>query len=96
MSALVVGAVAPDLPVYLPVGASYATTHSWPGLPVVVFFGMVLVWLWFLLLKLSHDGGGFADRRVRRRGRLDRIRCTRRIRHLRRAAYFELVAGFGE
>ncbi len=51
MSALVVGAVAPDLPVYLPVGASYATTHSWPGLPVVVFFGMVLLWLWFAVVR---------------------------------------------
>ena len=51
MSALVVGAVAPDLPVYLPVGASYATTHSWPGLPVVVFFGLVLVWLWFAVVR---------------------------------------------
>ena len=39
------------MPVYLPVGASYATTHSWPGLPVVVLFGMGLVWLWFAVVR---------------------------------------------
>src|SRR5688572_27285391 len=51
LSALVVGAVAPDVPVYLPVGVSYATTHSWQGLPVVVVIGLVVLWLWFALLR---------------------------------------------
>ena len=44
LSALVVGAVAPDTPVYLPVGVRYATTHSRQGLPVVVVFGMIVLW----------------------------------------------------
>jgi hypothetical protein len=51
LSALVVGAVVPDLPVYLPVGVSYATTHSWQGLPVVVAIGLLGLWLWFALLR---------------------------------------------
>jgi hypothetical protein len=51
LSALVVGSVAPDAPVYLPVGVSYATTHSWQGLPVVVAIGLLIVWLWFALLR---------------------------------------------
>lgn len=51
LSALVVGAVAPDLPVYLPVGVSYATTHSGWGIPAVVVIGMVLLWLWFALVR---------------------------------------------
>src|SRR5688572_15507908 len=51
LSALVVGAVAPDTPVYLPVGVSYATTHSWQGLPVVVAIGLIVLWLWFALLR---------------------------------------------
>ena len=73
MSALVVGAVAPDLPVYLPVGASYATTHSWPGLPVVVFFGMVLLWLWFAVVRDALvDLTPVLRHRVPARARLDR------------------------
>jgi hypothetical protein len=51
LSALAVGAVAPDAPVYLPVGVSYATTHSWQGLPVVVAIGLLVLWLWFALLR---------------------------------------------
>jgi hypothetical protein len=51
LSALVVGAVAPDAPVYLPVGVSYSTTHSWQGLPVVVVIGLAVLWLWFALLR---------------------------------------------
>ena len=51
LSALVVGAVAPDTPVYLPVGVSYGTTHSWQGLPVVVVIGLILLWVWFALLR---------------------------------------------
>jgi hypothetical protein len=51
LSALAVGAVAPDAPVYLPVGVSYATTHSWPGLPAVVVTGLVVLWVWFALLR---------------------------------------------
>lgn len=51
LSALVVGAVAPDTPVYLPVGVSYATTHSGRGLPVVVVIGLVILGLWSVLLR---------------------------------------------
>jgi hypothetical protein len=51
LSALVVGAVAPDLPVYLPVGVSYATTHSGWGILADVVIGMVLLGLWFGLVR---------------------------------------------
>jgi hypothetical protein len=51
LSALVVGAVAPDVPVYLPVGVSYQTTHSGWGIPVDVVIGLVVLWLWFALLR---------------------------------------------
>lgn len=51
LSALVMGAVAPDLPVYLPVGVSYATTHSGWGIPADVVIGMVLLWLWVALVR---------------------------------------------
>jgi hypothetical protein len=51
LSALVVGAVAPDAPVYLPVGVSYGTTHSGGGLAVDTVIGLVVLWLWFGLLR---------------------------------------------
>jgi hypothetical protein len=51
LSALVVGAVAPDAPVYLPVGVSYRTTHSGGGLAVDVVIGLAVLWLWFALLR---------------------------------------------
>jgi hypothetical protein len=51
LSALVVGAVAPDAPVYLPVGVSYRTTHSGWGIPADAVIGMVLLWLWFALVR---------------------------------------------
>ena len=51
LSALVVGAVAPDAPVYLPVGVSYRTTHSGPGLVVDVVIGLVVLALWFGLMR---------------------------------------------
>ncbi len=51
LSALVVGAVAPDAPVYLPVGVTYATTHSGGGLAIDVVIGLVVLWLWFALLR---------------------------------------------
>ncbi len=51
LSALVVGAVAPDVAVYLPVGVSYQTTHSGWGIPVDVVIGLVVLWLWFALLR---------------------------------------------
>ena len=51
LSALVVGAVAPDAPVYLPVGVSYRTTHSGPGIAVDAVIGLVLLWLWFALVR---------------------------------------------
>jgi hypothetical protein len=51
LSALVVGAVAPDAPVYLPVGVSYRTTHSAAGLAVDVVIGLAVLGLWFGLLR---------------------------------------------
>lgn len=51
LSALVMGALAPDVPVYLPVGVSYQTTHSGLGVAVDVVIGLVLLWLWFALLR---------------------------------------------
>lgn len=51
LSALVVGAVAPDAPVYLPVGVSYARTHRWQGLPPVVVIALVALWLWSALVR---------------------------------------------
>jgi hypothetical protein len=47
LSGLVVGALAPDLPVYLPVGVGYAMTHSGAGLPIDVVLGLVVLGLWF-------------------------------------------------
>jgi hypothetical protein len=46
LSALVVGALAPDTPVFLPVPVEYATTHKAAGLWVDVALGMALLWLW--------------------------------------------------
>jgi hypothetical protein len=51
LSALVTGAVAPDAPVYLPVGVSYRTTHSWEGLPFGIVIGLVVLGLWFAVLR---------------------------------------------
>ena len=51
LSALVMGALAPDAPVYLPVGVSYQTTHSALGVAVDVVIGLVLLWLWFALVR---------------------------------------------
>jgi hypothetical protein len=51
LSALVMGALAPDVPVYLPVEVSYRTTHSGPGVAVDVVIGVVLLWLWCALLR---------------------------------------------
>jgi hypothetical protein len=51
LSALVVGAVAPDAPVYLPVGVSYQTTHRGAGVAVDVVIGLAVLWLWFALLR---------------------------------------------
>jgi hypothetical protein len=51
LSALVVGAVAPDAPVYLPVGVSYSTTHSGPGLAVDTAIGLAVLWLWYALVR---------------------------------------------
>jgi hypothetical protein len=73
MSALVTGAVAPDLPVYLPVGVSYATTHSGRGLPVDVVMGMVILWLWSVLVRDAVvDLTPYLRRRLPPRARLDR------------------------
>ena len=51
LSALVAGAVAPDLPVYLPVGVSYRTTHSGWGVGVDALIGLALMGLWFALVR---------------------------------------------
>ena len=51
LSALVVGAVVPDVAVYLPVGVSYQTTHSGWGVAVDVVIGLAVLWLWFALLR---------------------------------------------
>ena len=51
LSGLVVGAVAPDLPVYLPVGVSYSTTHSARGLPVDTVSGLVVLGFWVALVR---------------------------------------------
>lgn len=51
LSALVLGSLAPDAPVYLPVAVSYRTTHSGPGIAVDAVIGLVLLWLWFALLR---------------------------------------------
>jgi hypothetical protein len=51
LSALVMGTLAPDAPVYLPVGVSYQTTHSGWGVAVDVVIGLALLWLWFALLR---------------------------------------------
>jgi Domain of unknown function (DUF4184) len=51
LSALVAGAVAPDAPVYLPVGVSYQTTHSGWGIAADVVIGLVVLCLWFALLR---------------------------------------------
>jgi hypothetical protein len=73
LSALVVGAVAPDAPVFLPVRVSYATTHGWQGLPADVVIGLVVLCLWFALLRdavvdLTH----YLRERVPSRARLGR------------------------
>jgi hypothetical protein len=51
LGALVVGAVAPDTPVFLPVPVSYPTTHSGPGIAVDVLLGLGLLWLWDAVVR---------------------------------------------
>ena len=51
LSALVIGALAPDAPVYLPVGVSDETTHSGLGVAVDVVIGLVLLWLWYAVVR---------------------------------------------
>jgi hypothetical protein len=51
LSALVVGAVAPDAPVFLPIRVSYSTTHSGAGLAVDVVIGLALLWLWDAVVR---------------------------------------------
>src|SRR5688572_7504204 len=73
VSALVVGAVAPDAPVYLPVGVGYASTHRWQGLPAVVVIGLVGLWSWSALVRDAVvDLTPWLRRRVPARARLDR------------------------
>ena len=54
LSALVMGALAPDVPVYLPVGVSYRTTLSGPGVAVDVAVGAGSHVLWD---TATHDWG---------------------------------------
>ena len=73
LSALVIGSLAPDLPVYLPVGVDYQTTHSGRGIAVDVVIGLALLWLWFALLRDAVvDLTPSLRRRAPARGRLDR------------------------
>lgn len=51
LSALVMGAMAPDAPVYLPTGVSYETTHSGWGIAADVVIGLVLLSVWFALVR---------------------------------------------
>jgi hypothetical protein len=67
------GAVAPDAPVYLPVGVSYETTHSGWGVAVDAVIGLVLLWLWFALLRDAVvDLTPYLRRRVPAEARLER------------------------
>jgi hypothetical protein len=73
LSALVVGSVAPDAPVYLPVGVDYQTTHSGWGIAVDVVIGLAVLWLWFALLRDAVvDLTPSLRSRVPARARLDR------------------------
>lgn len=73
LSALVMGAVAPDAPVYLPVGVSYETTHSGWGVAVDAVIGLVLLWLWFAVLRDAVvDLTPYLRRRVPPKARLGR------------------------
>ncbi|WP_460793608.1 DUF4184 family protein [Nocardioides pacificus] len=51
LSALVAGAVAPDLPVYLPIAVSYGTTHSGGGIGADTVIGLGLLGVWFALVR---------------------------------------------
>ena len=73
LSALVMGAVAPDAPVYLPVGVSYETTHSARGVAVDAVIGLILLGLWFTLLRDAVvDLTPYLRRRVPAEARLGR------------------------
>lgn len=73
LSALVMGTLAPDAPVYLPVGVSYQTTHSGWGVAVDVLIGLVMLWLWFALLRDAVvDLTPFLRRRAPAQARLGR------------------------
>jgi hypothetical protein len=73
LSALVAGAVAPDAPVYLPAGVSYRTTHSASGIAADVVIGLVVLGLWFLLVRDAVvDLTAPLRRRAPARARLDR------------------------
>lgn len=73
LSALVVGAMAPDTPVYLPVGVGYRTAHAWPGLLLAAVIGLVLWGLWCLVVRDAVvDLVPVLRRRLPRRVRPDR------------------------
>ena len=73
LSPLVVGAVAPDAPVYLPLGIGYATTHSGRGVVVSAGIGLGLLLLWYAVLRdpVVDLVPALRDR-LPRRARLDR------------------------
>ena len=65
--------MAPDAPVYLPVGVSYQTTHSGWGIAVDVVIGLVLLWMWFALTRDAFvDLTPWLRNRVPPTARLDR------------------------
>ncbi len=72
-SAMVVGSVSPDAPVYLPVGVEYATSHSLRGLPVVTVIGLSVLWIWSVLVRDAVvDATPYLRHRLPARTRLDR------------------------
>jgi hypothetical protein len=65
--------MAPDVPVYLPIGVSYTTTHSGRGLFVDVLIGLAMLWVWFALLRDAVvDLTPYLRNRAPARARLDR------------------------
>ncbi len=65
-AALALGAMAPDLPYFLPVGVPRALTHSLPGVPTIdLLVGLVAVALWLAVLRapvLDYSPGWLRER----------------------------------
>jgi len=70
-AALVVGAMAPDLPYFLPLGIPRSFSHSWLGLVTVdLAIGLLVLLAWWLLLRapvLDYAPGWLRDRMPERR-----------------------------